>query len=130
MGGFSARQLQAKSLRGLHSGFESGDQLAFTAPAGSGITGNYNASTGVLTLTGSASSATYQTALRDVTFNNESSSVSSKTVSFTVTDPRVQSTAATKTIAMYPPFLTGSAGGLGSRTVTIDPAAQASELIT
>ena len=42
-------------------GFSTGDQLNFTNQ--NGITGSYNASTGALTLTGTASVATYQAAL-------------------------------------------------------------------
>ena len=37
-----------------------------------GITGSFNAATGVLTLTGSATVANYQTALRSVTYANAS----------------------------------------------------------
>jgi hypothetical protein len=46
------------------------DQLAFTNMLG--ITGNYNAATGVLTLTGTASLADYQTALRSIAYFNPS----------------------------------------------------------
>ena len=46
------------------------DVLGFTNQ--NGITGSYNAATGVLTLTGIASVANYQTALRSVTYFNTS----------------------------------------------------------
>ena len=46
------------------------DVLGFTNQ--NGITGSYNAATGVLTLTGSATVANYQTALRSVTYVNTS----------------------------------------------------------
>jgi hypothetical protein len=46
------------------------DELLFTNQ--SGITGSYNATTGVLTLTGVSSVANYQTALRSVTFASTS----------------------------------------------------------
>src|SRR6185437_2857344 len=51
----------------ITSGFSSGaDTLSFTNQ--NGITGSYNSSTGVLTLSGNASIANYQTALRSVKF--------------------------------------------------------------
>ena len=46
------------------------DQLSFTDMLG--ITGNYNAATGVLTLTGTAPLADYQTALRSIAYFNPS----------------------------------------------------------
>ena len=48
------------------SGFISGDQLGFINQ--NGITGSYNAVTGVLTLTGTASIASYETALQSITY--------------------------------------------------------------
>ncbi|HXQ69000.1 MAG TPA: choice-of-anchor Q domain-containing protein, partial [Pyrinomonadaceae bacterium] len=62
------------------------DVLAFTNQLG--ITGNYNAGTGVLTLTGTTTVANYQTALRTVTYANSSDnpSTSLRTVTFTVND--------------------------------------------
>ena len=71
----------------IGAGFESGkDVLAFTAAPG--ITGSYNASSGVLTFTGSATLAAYQTLLRSVTFSNPDSALSSATrqVVFRATD--------------------------------------------
>ena len=44
------------------AGFFAGDRLNFTDE--NGITGSYNTSTGILTLTGGASIANYQVALR------------------------------------------------------------------
>ena len=52
----------------ISSGFLAGDQLRFTDQ--SGITGAYNAATGVLNLSGSASDATYQAALRSVAYDS------------------------------------------------------------
>ena len=66
--------------------FAAEDVLAFTNQGG--ITGTYNATTGVLTLSGSATVATYQTALRSVTYANtsENPSTATRTVTFTVND--------------------------------------------
>ena len=63
------------------------DELGFVNQ--NGITGSYNDSTGVLTLTGSASVATYQTALRTVTYENTSDdpSTDDREVSFKAKDP-------------------------------------------
>jgi VCBS repeat-containing protein len=86
----------------ITSGFSAAnDTLAFTNQ--NGITGSYNASTGVLTLLGNASIANYQTALRSVQFFTSDGSVSpaSRTVSFTVTDSvGATSTAVQRTIAV------------------------------
>ncbi|MDX1890149.1 Ig-like domain-containing protein [Mycolicibacterium sp. 050158] len=69
----------------ITGGFATGDALAFTQ--GNGITGNYNASTGVLALSGTATVANYQQALRSVTFATGSSAAAAlKTVSIVVTD--------------------------------------------
>src|SRR5207302_621088 len=53
-----------------------------------GITGSYNAATGVLTLTGTATVAQYQAALDSVTYFNSSDNPSgaARTVSFQVDD--------------------------------------------
>ncbi len=49
------------------AGFLSGDTLNFTNQ--NGITGSFNAATGVLTLSGTASVADYQLALNSITFS-------------------------------------------------------------
>jgi hypothetical protein len=71
----------------ISAGFSSSaDTLAFTNA--NGITGSYDATTGVLTLTGSASLADYQTALTSVTFSTTTvtATLATRTISFTVTD--------------------------------------------
>ncbi|WP_345530972.1 putative Ig domain-containing protein [Viridibacterium curvum] len=62
------------------------DVLAFSNQLG--ITGSWNASTGVLTLSGTTTVANYQTALRSITYQNTSDnpSTSTRTVTFTVND--------------------------------------------
>lgn len=54
----------------ITDGFIAGDTLSFVNQ--SGITGSYDGTKGVLTLTGTTTAANYQTALRSVTFNNTS----------------------------------------------------------
>ena len=72
----------------IGSGFMSSeDSLGFVNQ--NGITGSYDGTTGVLTLTGSASLANYQTALRSVTFsdlNGTSPTTGARTISFQVDD--------------------------------------------
>jgi Bacterial cadherin-like domain/RTX calcium-binding nonapeptide repeat (4 copies) len=72
------------SISGNHDATQ--DSLGFTDQ--NGITGAYDSGTGVLTLTGTASTADYQTALRSVTYTNssENPSTASRTVSFQTTD--------------------------------------------
>ncbi|HEY1916239.1 MAG TPA: Ig-like domain-containing protein [Streptosporangiaceae bacterium] len=74
----------------ISSGLASGeDALSFTN-AGS-ITGSYDAGTGVLTLTGTASAANYQAALRSVTYGDSDGTTpatGTRTISFQATDNR------------------------------------------
>ena len=81
------------------------DVLAFVNA--SGITGNFVAGTGTLTLTGSSSLANYQAALRSVTYVNTSDNPSAltRTVSWTVDDgtaPTNLSNTATSSITVTP----------------------------
>src|SRR5256884_212245 len=70
--------------------FVTGDTLAFTNTAG--ITGSYNAGTGVLTLTGTDTLATYQAALRSVKYSSSSddptvnNTKTSRTITWSATD--------------------------------------------
>ena len=62
-----------------------GDVLAFTQQAG--ITGTFDAATGVLTFTGDASLADYETVLRSVTFGiSDPANIGQRTLSIEVTD--------------------------------------------
>ncbi|MEH1950820.1 MAG: tandem-95 repeat protein, partial [Nostoc sp.] len=83
----------------ISSGFISAqDTLGFTNQ--NGITGSYNSTTGVLTLTGSSTVANYQTALRSITYTNNSDnpSLTPRTISFIVNDGAANSTAITRDI--------------------------------
>ena len=97
----------------ITSGFLSAeDELAFTNQLG--ITGSYNDTTGVLTLTGTASVADYQAALRTVTYENESDTPTDadRTVSFQVTD------------------LEGDASNVATRDIDVGPVNDAPEVTT
>ncbi|QLE42087.1 hypothetical protein FD723_17785 [Nostoc sp. C052] len=89
----------ASATVSISSGFISAqDTLAFTGQ--SGITGSYNSSTGVLTLTGSSSVANYQAALRSITYTNSSDNPSTtpRSISFIVNDGSTNSTVVTRNI--------------------------------
>ncbi|MBB2990794.1 hypothetical protein FHR72_002267 [Mycolicibacterium iranicum] len=105
--------------------FVSGDVLGFTPV--SGIVGNYNSATGVLTFTGTAATATYQQLLQSVTFaSGASGSTDVKTVTFTVTDAlgatSPNATALVTQTANSAPVLTAPLGGgvllLGAQVVS------------
>ena len=77
------------------------DLLSVTGTLPGGISASsYNASTGVLTLTGTASLADYQTALSDIIFSNTSDNpnTTDRTVTMTVNDGLADSNVATTTI--------------------------------
>lgn len=84
------------------TGFVAGDVLGFS-PSG-GISGSYNANTGVLTLTGSASYAQYATVLDTISFSTSGDNPTdyggspSRTITFQVTDGLAYSDPATVTV--------------------------------
>ncbi|MBE9103937.1 cadherin-like domain-containing protein [Nostoc cf. edaphicum LEGE 07299] len=89
----------ASATISITSGFASAqDTLTFTNQ--NGITGSYDSTTGVLTLTGSSTVANYQTALRSITYTNNSDnpSLTPRTISFIVNDGAANSTAITRDI--------------------------------
>ena len=99
------------------------DVLAFSDQLG--ISGSWNAGTGVLTLSGSATRANYQTALRSVTYANASDNPSTltRTLSFVVNDGAANSSAATRNISVTAvndaPVITSNGGGA---TASVDVA--------
>ena len=89
----------ASATISITSGFiSSQDILSFTNQ--NGITGNYNSSTGVLTLTGTATVANYQTALRSITYTNNSDTpnITTRTISFQVNDGSLNSSITSRNI--------------------------------
>ncbi len=102
----SSSKLASASVA-ITGGFIAGDALNFANQAG--ITGSYNASTGVLTLSGSASVAAYQAALQSVTFSSSAANPtqlasgaldSTRTVSFAVSDGAHSSSSATGVVTV------------------------------
>jgi hypothetical protein len=120
--------LESAQVR-VSDGFQAGDQLVF-APQ-SGISGVYDDTTGVLTLTGSAPAESYQAALQSVTFHTTAADPgTSRTVEFLVNDGDADSNAATKAIDIttpppnIAPVVTASDGatpyGNGDPAVAVD----------
>ncbi|MBV8861094.1 MAG: hypothetical protein JO259_04430 [Mycobacterium sp.] len=110
----------------IGAGFFPGDMLNFTNQ--NGITGSYNAGTGVLSLTGPASVANYQTALESIAFSSTSTNPTdwgadlNRTVSWTVTDGTLSSAPATSTVVLplppTPPVPTGTSADMILRDST------------
>ncbi|SFI17485.1 DUF5050 domain-containing protein, partial [Parapedobacter indicus] len=73
----------------ITSGFADGDELYFTNQ--SGISGSYSGSSGVLTLSGTATVADYQAALRSVTFGSSSTEGGDRVILFRVDNGERQS---------------------------------------
>jgi VCBS repeat-containing protein len=85
----------------ITGGFVAGeDALSFANQ--NGITGSYNAATGILALSGTATVAQYQAAMASVSYANSSDDpdTSDRTVSFTVNDGDVDSAVATSTVTV------------------------------
>ncbi|HWZ50949.1 MAG TPA: putative Ig domain-containing protein [Granulicella sp.] len=100
----------ASGTVGIGTGFKSGDVLQYTntsATTFGNITGSYNASTGVLTLSSSAAIATlaqWQAALRSVVFSTSATVSGARTVSFVVNDGTLSSAAAPKVLNVTGPI--------------------------
>ena len=72
----------------ITGGFVSGEDVLSFVDTGS-ITGSYNAVSGVLTLTGSASKANYETALESIKYHNtstENPNTGNRTITWLVND--------------------------------------------
>lgn len=91
----------ASATVSIASNYISGqDYLGFNSQ--NGISGSFDGTTGVLTLSGSATLANYQTALQSVTYTNTSGSpdMSTRTISFLVNDGSANSNATTRNITI------------------------------
>jgi uncharacterized repeat protein (TIGR02543 family) len=112
----------------ISSGFVSAeDLLSYTNDGSHGnISGSFNASTGVLTLSSSGASATvaqWQSAVRAVTYTNSSGTptFANRTVTFVVSDGNLASAAVAKTVSMNLAVTYDSKGGsaISSGTTTV-----------
>ncbi len=121
----------------ITSGFVSGqDTLNFIDQAG--ITGSWNAGSGTLTLSGTATVAQYQTALRSITYANSSDafSTSPRTVTFSVQDAWVAGGSDARNISLVavndaPTLSAGAPVALtGTDEDTPSPAASVNAILT
>jgi large repetitive protein len=66
----------------IESGFQPGDNISVAGTLPAGITASYNANTGALTFTGTATSAQWQEVFRTVQFNTNSTNTGDRTFKF------------------------------------------------
>ncbi len=98
----------ASATVSISTGFIAGDTLAATAA--NGIAVAYNGTTGLLSLTGTATAAQYQGVLDGVTFSTGNAvATGTRTLSYVVNDGTANSTAVTSTVSVVVP--TPSLGG-------------------
>jgi hypothetical protein len=123
----------------ISSGFQAGDTLGFVNA--NGITGSYDAGTGVLTLSGSATISDYQAALASVTYGftpangdpTAGGSDASRAISWSVTDGVASSAPATSSVSVVhaqPTIFAGSPSVTftgGGAAVTLDSAIAVSD---
>jgi hypothetical protein len=94
----------------ISAGFVLGDTLSVGSPQ-TGILSQYNAATGVLTLSGAASLAAYQTELDSITYASASATTSSRTILWSVNDGVNASAPVTShvSVSRLPPVATAGA---------------------
>jgi uncharacterized repeat protein (TIGR03803 family) len=103
--GLSISDVEATSLIGatveIGAGFHVGDALSVGSAQG-GITSSYDAGTGVLTLSGTASQAAYQAALDSVMFASASTpNPSNRTITWSVNDGITTSIPVTSSVGVF-----------------------------
>ncbi len=105
----SAVSLSAATVS-ISTGFVLGDALSVGSPQ-SGIVSQYNATTGVLTLSGSASLAAYKIELDSIAYASANATTSSRTITWSVNDGVNASAAATSQVSVsrLPPVVTAGA---------------------
>ena len=113
----------------ITGGFASGDTLSVGSPGS--LTPNYDAGSGILTLTGMVSADALQTALDSVTFSTTSSDTGQRTISWSTGDGYVASDVATSVVSLAS-AIDLTAGGTvtytgGGAPVTLDASATATD---
>ncbi|MFT3844651.1 MAG: lectin-like protein [Lacibacter sp.] len=68
----------------IASNFKTGDALSFTGTLPAGVTSSYNASTGVLSFTGTATSAQWQAIFRNIKFYSTSGVLGDRIVTYSI----------------------------------------------
>jgi gliding motility-associated-like protein len=105
----------------LSANFTTGQDILLFNNTGT-ITGTYSASTGILTLTGTATKAAYAAALSTIQYRNNSNqpNTATRTVSYVVNDGNVNSAGYARNIVInignYPPVITDTNGQLNYST--------------
>jgi hypothetical protein len=123
----SADSIATNATAQISSGFVSGDQLTFTAEPG--ISGNYNSTSGILSLSGSAAVETYEQLLDSVAFGSASSNPTNsgaaptRTVTWIVGNGAVNSAPVTSTIDVTALPVLADAGNTMNYTVGESPVA-------
>jgi Ca2+-binding RTX toxin-like protein len=112
------------------------DRLSFTNQ--SGISGQFDAVTGILTLSGTASISEYQKALRSIAYTNTSNApdTTNRILQFTASDGLLTSQIATRTIQISPvndpavvtPSVTAVAFSPDSRAIDLDAGIQITDI--
>jgi hypothetical protein len=122
---------------GISSNYQSGqDLLSYVPPAGNPVTGTFNPTTGILTLSGPGSDVQYQAALRAVKYQNTSNNpvTAPRTLSIQVGDGSALSNVATRQITIVdgPPVVTDFQveGGSAQRSRVTRLSVTFSEVVT
>ncbi len=105
----TAASLSAATVS-ISAGFVLGDTLSVGSPQ-AGIVSQYNAATGVLTLSGAASLAAYETELDSIAYASANATTSSRTVTWSVNDGVNASAPVTShvSVSRLPPVVTAGA---------------------
>ncbi len=112
----------------ISSNFQAGDTLNFTNQTG--ISGSYDANSGVLTLSGPATLAQYQAAMDSVTFSTNSANLASRAVIWQVDDGTLTSaSAATSTVNVVAPPTLGGGGYLANWAQAVPPATTSAQVL-
>jgi hypothetical protein len=114
----------------IASGFADGDELAFEDAGG--ISGSYDGTTGVLTLTGTATVAAYEGALRTVEYRHDGNPSGARAIELRVSDGDLDSAPATRQVDVNDaPVLDATDAALtyteGDGAVVVDPAVVATD---
>ena len=105
----TAASLSAATVS-ISAGFVLGDTLSVGSPQ-TGIVSQYNAATGVLTLSGSASLVAYKTELDSITYASANATTSTRTITWSVNDGVNASAPTTShvSVSRLPPVVTAGA---------------------
>ncbi|QMU29291.1 Ig-like domain-containing protein [Adhaeribacter radiodurans] len=120
----------------ISSGFQANADVLSIGTLPEGITSSFNANTGVLTFTGTASAAQMQEILRSVTFRSTSSNPSDRVIKFAVVNGE-RTAESTRTLTYYKPatpsipVLTGGTNGfINDATPTVTGTAEPNVQVT